>query len=60
MQNNDIIKYLNPKVTVEEENLYIKKKEDLYKKLLTEKSIELADGAIVFFEYLKKHNIKEQ
>jgi HAD superfamily hydrolase (TIGR01509 family) len=58
MPNKAIIKYLNPNATEEEVNLYIQKKEDLYKQLLLESNLQLADGAIELFEYLKKHNIK--
>ena len=58
MPNFKILKYLNPNITEEEAQKYIKKKEDLYKKLLIESPIKLAEGAIELFEYLKKHNIK--
>ena len=58
MPNNKILKYLNTNITEEEEQKYSEKKEELYKKLLIESSIKLAEGAIELFEYLKKHNIK--
>jgi len=58
MPNFKILKYLNPNVTEEEVQKYNEKKEDLYKKLLIESPIKLAEGAIELFEYLKKHNIK--
>ena len=58
MPNNKILKYLNPNITEEEEQKYSEKKEELYKKLLIESPIKLAEGAIELFEYLKKHNIK--
>ncbi len=58
MPNKKILKYLNQNITEEEEQKYQEKKEDLYKKLLLESSIKLAEGAIELFEYLKKHNIK--
>ena len=58
MPNNKILKYLNPNITEEEEQKYSEKKEELYKKLLIESPLQLADGAIELFEYLKKHNIK--
>ena len=58
MPNTRILKYINPNITEEEIKTYEKKKEDLYKKLLIESPLQLADGAIELFEYLKKHNIK--
>ncbi len=58
MPNTRILKYINPNITEEEIKTYEKKKEDLYKKLLIESTLQLADGAIELFEYLKKHNIK--
>ena len=58
MSNHDIIKYLNPKASKEYIDLYIEKKENLYKELLSKSNLQLAEGSIEFFEYLKNHNIK--
>ena len=44
-------------ITIEESEKYAQRKEEIYRKLLKESSIELCSGAIHLFETLKQENI---
>lgn len=59
-QNNSNImnNIFNSKISYNEITKYIDEKESIYRKLCKESNLELADGAIEFFEFLKAKKIK--